>query len=253
MNMNSEQRHDLMVEMLRGRERIEVEEFAEECQTSAATIRRDLDSLEQRGVLRRVHGAAISLLLTGYEPSYEQRALENRWSKAAIAQAVSNLIQDREFVFLDSGSTATHVATALQQRIVTVLPANLHAVRELSGGRSQIILPGGGLVADELALRGPMAEANIASLRFDVAVITPCAFDFTTGVMAHDLADSAIKKAAIAAARRVIVACDSAKWERSGPAIVAGLDKVDHIVTDRKLSDAEKSLVSAAKVGVTLV
>lgn len=240
-----------MTEMLQGKERIEVDEFALRCATSAATIRRDLDVLEQRGVLRRVHGAAVSLVLGGYQPGYAQRALENRWAKAALAQEVSGLIQDREFVFLDSGSTATQIASVFQRRLLTVFPATLHAVNELTGGRSHIILPGGDLNEDEMAFRGPMAEANIASMRFDTAIITPCAFDLSTGIMAHDLADAAIKKAAIASARRVIVVCDQSKWERHAPAVVAGPDKVDQVVTDHKFSEYEIELADAAHLEVT--
>lgn len=251
MNMTAEERHRLMTEMLQNQERIEVDEFAVRCATSAATIRRDLDVLEQRGVLRRVHGAAISLVLGGYEPGYAQRALENRWAKAALAQAVAGVVQDREFVFLDSGSTATQIASVLQQRLLTVFPASLHAVNELTGGRSQIIVPGGDLSEGEMAFLGPMAEANIASLRFDTAIITPCAFDLGTGIMAYDLADAAIKKAAIASARRVIVVCDRSKWERRAPAVVAGLDKIDQVVTDHIFSEHEIDLAHAAHVEVT--
>lgn len=243
-----EDRHRLMSDMLQAQERIEVDEFARRCGASAATIRRDLDLLEQRGVLRRVHGGAISLILGGYQPGYAQRALANRGAKAALAQQVSALIHDREFVFLDSGSTATHVAAVFQQRLLTVFPATVHAVNELIGGRSQVMVPGGDLSEDELAFRGPMAETNIASVRFDTAVITPCAFDLSTGIMAHDLADAAIKKAAIASARRVIVVCDQSKWERHAPAVVAGPDKIDYVVTDHQLSEPEQDLARRAKI-----
>lgn len=251
LDMTADERHRLMTEMLQHQERIEVDEFAARCATSAATIRRDLDLLEQRGVLRRVHGAAVSLVLGGYEPGYAQRVLENRWSKAALAQKVDGLVQDREFVFLDSGSTATQIASVLQQRLLTVFPASLHAVNELIGGRSRIIVPGGDLSEGELAFQGPMAERNIAALRFDTAIITPCAFDLSTGIMAYDLADAAIKRAAIASAKRVIVVCDQSKWERHAPAVVAGPDQVDQVVTDHEFSQPEIAAARAAQVEVT--
>ncbi|AJT42274.1 DeoR/GlpR family DNA-binding transcription regulator [Psychromicrobium lacuslunae] len=249
--MTAEERHRRITELLRGREQATVEEIAELCGTSTATIRRDLDLLEQRGVLKRVHGAAISLIVGGAEPGYQQRALENQRAKIRIAFAVAGLLNPQEFVFLDSGSTATQIAVALKEQPLTVMPDSLHAARELAGGRAEVILPGGTVVEQELALRGPLAEANIRSLRFDTAIITPCTFDLKTGIMGHDLADAAIKRAAIASAQRVIVACHQEKWNRPSPVVVSPAEAIDLIITDHRLSAEESELAKLAHLEVT--
>lgn len=106
-----------------------------ECGASGATIRRDLEILAANGVLKRVHGGARSLLFKGDNPGYGQRELEDHQGKVRIAAAVDALLQDREHVWLDSGSTATEIARSIGKRQLTVMPMSLHSVDALAGGR----------------------------------------------------------------------------------------------------------------------
>ncbi|WP_394940432.1 DeoR/GlpR family DNA-binding transcription regulator [Psychromicrobium sp. YIM B11713] len=244
--MTGRERHRQISDLMHRRERVTVDELAELCNTSTATVRRDLDLLEQRGVLKRVHGGAASLILGGFDPGYQQRALESQRAKIRIAFAVASYLRPQEFVFLDSGSTATQIAVALKEQPITVLTNSLHAARELAGGRAEVILPGGLLIEQELAIRGPLTESNIRSLRFDTAIIVPCAFDLKTGLMAHDLADAAVKQAAMSSASRVIMACHQEKWNRPAPVVVGPPEEIDVVVTDYQLTKHEAELVRAA-------
>ena len=79
-----------------------------------------------------------------------------------------------------------------------------------------------------------MTESNIRSLRFDTAVVTPCALNLRDGLLAHDLDDAAVKRAGLESAGRVIVACSGTKWNASAVALVASLDAVDVLVTDKQ-------------------
>lgn len=257
--MNTDERHRHIGELLRHREHVSVDELMAACAASGATIRRDLDVLAGHGVLRRVHGGAISLLLQGENPGYGQRELEEHVAKVRIAAAVAAMLKDRGRVWLDSGTTATEIARQLQQRDMTIMPMSLRAVSELtadqfqSGRRPELLLPGGSLAPGELSFRGPMAEANIRSLRFDTAVLTPCALDLRDGLLAHDLEDAAVKRAGLESAARVIVACSASKWNASAMALVAPLDAVDAVVTDKALSPDELTLLAQNSVEAVIV
>jgi DeoR/GlpR family transcriptional regulator of sugar metabolism len=98
-----------------------------------------------------------------------------------------------------------------------------------------------------------MAEANIRSLRFDSAVVTPCALNLRDGLLAHDLDDAAVKRAGLESAGRVIVACSGAKWNASAVALVAPLDAVDTIVTDKALSAEELAQLAQHSVEAVIV
>ena len=257
--MSTEERHRRIGELLRHREHVTVDELMTECGASGATIRRDLDVLELHGVLRRVHGGARSLVLGGENPEYGQRELEDHAVKVRIAAGVASLLKDRGHVWLDSGTTATEVARQLRQREMTLMPMSLRSVNVLADGdpaagrRPELLLPGGSLIAGELSFRGPMTESNIRSLRFDTAVVTPCALNLRDGLLAHDLDDAAAKRAGLESAGRVIVACSGSKWNASAVALVASLNAVDVLVTDRQLSPEELAQLTQHSVEVVIV
>ena len=256
--MRTEERHRLIGELLRSREEVTVDELMAECGASGATIRRDLDVLAIHGVLRRVHGGAKSLVLRGENPGYGQRELEEQDVKVRIAAGVAGLLQDREHVWLDSGTTATRIARHLRQRELTLMPMSLPALNALTaegqaGHRPALLVPGGSLIPGELCFRGPLAEANIRSLRFDTAVVTPCAVNLKDGLLAHDLDDAAVKRAGLESAGRVIAACAGSKWNAAAVALVATLEAVDVIVTDRVFSPQELTQLGKHSVKVVNV
>ncbi len=254
--MGTADRHRLIGELLRTREEATVDELVHATGASGATVRRDLEILAANGVLKRVHGGARSLLARGDNPGYGQRELEDHEVKVRIAAAVDQLIRDREYVWLDSGSTATEVARRLSNREITVMPMSLHGVEALTHTKDvrapELILPGGRLIPGEQSFRGPMTEANIRSLRFDTAVVTPCALNLKDGLLAHDLDDAAVKRAGLESAARVIVASAGSKWDASAVALVAAMEAVDVIVTDLKPSTEDLARLNKLSVEVVI-
>jgi DeoR/GlpR family transcriptional regulator of sugar metabolism len=254
--MKTGERHRLIGELLRHQAEVSVEELTEACDASGATIRRDLEVLASHGVLRRVHGGARSLIVGGENPGYGQRELEDQAVKVRIAAAVAGLLRDREHVWLDSGTTATEIARTLRGRELTLMPMSVRSLTTVTaddpnaGQRPALLLPGGSLVPGELCFRGPLAEANIRSLRFDTAVVTPCALNLKDGLLAHDLEDAAVKRAGLESASRVIVACAGSKWNANAVALVAPLESVNVIVTDKDLGAEELAHLNKLSVEV---
>ncbi|MFE4372122.1 DeoR/GlpR family DNA-binding transcription regulator [Streptomyces sp. NPDC056835] len=231
-----------------------VAELAELTGASEMTIRRDLEVLANQGVLERYRGGARSLLLRGEEPPFALRAQDGVEAKRRIAAEVAALIADGESVVIDSGTTCLEVARAIQHRRLTVMPLSLHAANELTGApRLTLLLPGGQPRPGELALTGPLAEASLAALRFDTAVIGCCGLTAETGLTAYDLADAAVKRAAIASARRVIAVADAAKLSRTALAFVTPASALHAVVTDRAAPDDETDALAAAGVTVRKV
>lgn len=257
--MKTDERHRVIAEMLRKRSEVSVDELILACDASGATIRRDLEVLATNGVLRRIHGGAKSLIAHGGNPGYGQRELEDQDVKKRIATAVAKLLRDGEHVWLDSGSTATEVARAVAGRELTLMPMSLRSLNAAAGEeggagvRPSLLLPGGNLVPGELCFRGPLAESNIRSLRFDTAVVTPCAVDFKDGLLAHDLEDAAVKRAGLEAGARVVLAAAAVKWRAQARVLVASLERVDVMVTDKDFSAEERAQLDKYSVEVVNV
>lgn len=251
LGMASTDRLRQITDAVRGAGRLGVAELAELTGASEMTIRRDLEVLAEQGILERYRGGARSLLLRGEEPPFALRVRDGTEAKRRIAAEVAGLIADGESVVLDSGTTCLEVARALAHRRLTMMPLSLHAVNALSGSpQLTLLVPGGRPRPGELALTGPLTEASLAALRFDTAVVGCCGLNAANGLTAYDLDDAAVKRAAIASARRVIAVADGSKLSRTALAFVAPASALHAVVTDEAAPDDETHALAAA--GVTL-
>jgi DeoR/GlpR family transcriptional regulator of sugar metabolism len=231
--MDVQTRHQLILEALRQRSPVLVGELAGALDCSDMTVRRDLESLERIGALRRVHGGATSVFLSAEETPYGIRALELTDAKAAIGAAAASLLNDGETVILDGGTTAMEVARALSNRQLTVMPLALRPVFELHERPGiKLLLPGGEVRPGELSLTGSLAESSFSQLRFDTYVMGPCGLDAKAGITTHFLAETAIKRAAARCSQRVIAVADSSKLGRVAFGHVCDLDEIDIVLTD---------------------
>ncbi|EGJ73346.1 putative DeoR family transcriptional regulator [Streptomyces sp. Tu6071] len=258
--MSGTDRWKLITHAVREAGRLGVAELAALTGASEMTIRRDLDALARQGVLERYRGGARSLVPRGEEEPFAARAREGNEAKLRIAAETAALLADGESVVLDSGTTCVEVARALAGRRLTVMPLSLHAVNVLTeryeGGEppaTRLLLAGGEPRPGELALTGPLTESSLAALRFDTAVLGCCGLTTADGLTAYDLADAAVKRAAIASARRVVAVTEGAKLSRTALAHVAPATALHTVVTDEDAPPEEVAALTAAGVTVLTV
>nr|BFE34467.1 DeoR/GlpR family DNA-binding transcription regulator [Actinomadura rugatobispora] len=243
-----------LIERLRTTEHVTVADLAAATGASEMTIRRDLDQLADRGVLRRVRGGAVSLLLRGEAMPFAVREHEAPDTKRRIAAEVDGLLADGEAVVLDCGTTTLTIARAVAGRRLTVVPLDLHSAGALSAAPEiRLLVPGGRTTPGALAFTGPLTEASLASLRVDTAVLGVCGLSAEHGLTAHDLDEVPVKRAAIAAANRVIAVCDGAKFGRTGLGVVCPVTTLDAVITDRTAPAAAVARLRDAGVQVHLV
>lgn len=218
---------------MRTTERVTVAELARDTGCSEMTIRRDLDQLAEQGVLRRVRGGAVSLVLRGETMPFAVREREGAEAKQRIAAEVDALLTDGESLILDSGTTGLAIARALAHRRLTVIPLDLHSATVLGGAPDVCLLvPGGQTTPGMLALTGHLTETSLRSLRVDTTVLGVCGLSVEHGVTAHDLVEVPVKQAAIAAAQRVVAVCTGAKFGRTGLGHVCPATTLDIVITD---------------------
>ncbi|MEU8507911.1 DeoR/GlpR family DNA-binding transcription regulator [Streptomyces brevispora] len=251
--MASTDRLRQITDVVRAAEQASVAELAALTGCSEMTVRRDLETLADQGVLERFRGGARNLL-RGVERPFGLRAQEGLEVKRRLAAEVAALIAEDESVVIDSGTTCLEVARALAGRRLTVMPLSLHAANALTGGTQlTLLLPGGQPRPGELAMTGPLALASLSALRFDTAVISCCGLSAQDGLTAYDLGDAAIKQAAIGSSRRVIAVTEAAKLSRTALAHVVPLSALDAVVTEASAPDTEMEALATAGVSVRKV
>lgn len=234
--VNASSRRVDIAERLRVEGEALIGDLARRYGTSEMTIRRDLDYLESEGLARRSKGGAIFLHNRVYEPPVHQRAALSPDAKAAIGRAAAAMVRDDEAVILDIGTTTGAMAQRLRPDLcATVVTHSLLIANELSARPTvRTILTGGTLRAGEMALAGPQAIDAYRRLHCDVIFLGIAGIDVEAGLTEGNEDDATVKRAALAAARRVVVLADASKLGRVTFATVAPVSAVDTLVTDAR-------------------
>ncbi|WP_436495405.1 DeoR/GlpR family DNA-binding transcription regulator [Actinokineospora sp. HUAS TT18] len=250
--MYAAERQQLIAERARAAGRVEVAALAEDLGVTTETVRRDLDSLEKRGVLRRVHGGAIPVERLRFEPELAARDTEATAEKQRIAKAALAELPAEGVILLDAGSTTSRLAELLPaDRDLTVVTNGLPIALALANRGLNVLSLGGRVRTKTLAGVDAWALNALRDLYVDVAFLGTNGLSAGRGLSTPDQAEAAVKQAMVAAARRVVVLADSSKVGTDCFARFASLDQVDVIITDDGLDALEAAEFEAA--GPTVV
>lgn len=218
----------------------------------ASTIRRDMDRLERAGLIRRMHGGALPADPEDtIDTPYEVRRSQHAAAKTAIGRAAAELVEDGQTVLIDNGSTTYEVAAALKNhRGLTVVTNDLMVAMCLrSHGSHQVHVTGGLLLETVFTLVGPVATQAVEGLHVDWAFLGAEGVDAEAGITNINVVEIPLKRAMIAAARRVAVVADSSKLGRRSLATVCPMSDVDIVLTDdRFVADIDPGLGSSLRV-----
>ena len=206
---------------------------------SAATVRRDLESLEQQRKIRRVHGGAVSLRSSLEEPLFDDKASIAVTEKRSIAAEAAMHVSDGETIYLDGGSTVLELARMLTARNdITVVTNSLHAAMELSATEVRLILVGGELRKRSQTIVGALTRKILDDLHVDVAFMGTIGLTPDEGLTTTDAGEAYTKELVMNHADRVILLADSAKIGKTSFAKAGDLEQIDILITDKQINNA---------------
>jgi DeoR/GlpR family transcriptional regulator of sugar metabolism len=256
--MNQSQRRRQIVELVHRDGQANVIDLCRLFDVSEMTIRRDLHDLDREGLLRRVHGGAISNLGRSYEPPYQIRSTRQAEAKQAIGQAAAEMILDGDSLALDVGTTTLEIARNLSgKRNLTIITASLSIANEIVSNLSltsdvRLILTGGIIRSGELSMIGDIAQDTYRRLHVDKAFIGIGGFSLENGLTEYNLEDALVKRPLIENAHQRIIVADSSKLGRTTFASVGPLSMVDVLITDSGATEEFVSGLEAAGVQVVI-
>ncbi|GAA2913234.1 DeoR/GlpR family DNA-binding transcription regulator [Streptomyces thioluteus] len=254
--MYAPERQQEILRLARAGGRVDVLSLADAFQVTAETVRRDLKALDRAGLLRRVHGGAISAGRLDFEPDLAEREATAANEKDAIARAALAELPDGDgSVILDAGSTVARLAAhlPLESGLTVVTHALPVAARLADHPGIALHLVGGRVRHRTRAAVDAWALRAYAEIAADVAFVATSGFSPDGGLTTPDLAEAAVKRATIASARRVVLLADSAKYGQQHFARFGGLPDVDLLVTDTGLDDDAVRAVERAGTAVVRV
>lgn len=239
--------------LVRQNGRADVSELADRFDVTPETIRRDLTDLEQRNVLRRVHGGAIPIERFRAEPAIAEKAVSMAKEKGRIASAALRFVPDRGTVLLDAGTTTLALAQVFPDRELTLFTNALPVGLELAARRHlQLYVIGGRVRGRTLAHVDEWALRQLADLRVDVAFVGTNGLSVERGLSTPDPAEAAVKRATCRAAQQVVVLADHTKVGEEDAVRFASIEEVDVLVTDPGLPPPQREALEEAGVEVVL-
>ena len=228
--------------------------LAEQLDVTNETIRRNIRTLEQSNIVRKVHGG-VHLVDDFSEASFESRISTHADVKARLAAAVAETISDGDSVFLDIGSTTAYVAMALKQRSNLSVVTNSAFVASTLATRNgnRVFLAGGELRAHDGGAFGAEALDLVGRLNVQFAIFSIGAVNAEMGFMLHDLEEANIARVAARNAQVSIVVADTDKFDKRAPVVLGQSPRFDIFYTDAHPSAEIKDMLARNDVELVVV
>lgn len=250
--MLEETRKAKLIEIIKEKGEVTVNELSRALGVTGTTIRKDLSDLETLGMVVRTHGGAILPSHTKVEWSFIQKSQQHVEEKYAIAKKALEFVKPGDSIILDSGTTTLAMAREIKRMKLlplTIVTNNFFIATELVGTGIDLIVLGGIVRENSFSLIGAFAEENIKKIYADKAFVGATGFS-KDGFMTPNVNEAKIKSLMISQSSESFVIVDFSKFERPSFAIYATFDQIDHVITDWKIPDVTRSILINAGVDV---
>jgi len=243
------------VEMLHREGRVLVASLARHFRTSQITIRKDLEVLDNQGLIQRTHGGALPLQSGALlDPTLREKEKQHQEEKIRIAMAAAKMVEEGQSVLLDSGTTTTAIARALKDiKKLVVITNAINIAAEVAGTNIEVILTGGMLRKNSFSLVGPVAEQGLRQLSADILFLGVDGFDTQLGLFTPNLFEAQVNRVMVEISRKTVAVCDSSKFGRRSLCNIMPATAVDHVITDKNIAKQELQALRDAGIKTTLV
>lgn len=246
--MGTSDRQRQVLDLVRANSRVQISDLSEQLGVSRETIRKDLVELDDRGLVYKVRGGALSRGAQ-VETAYEARKRLNTDAKRAIAAKAAEQVEPGMTLYLDYGTT-THLVASQLAAIggLTVVTAALPIASQLSVLQDvTVIVPAGVIRSNESSLYGPLTSRTYQFLNFDLGFFSSAGADAVAGATNHHLFESDNSATALARCQRSAYLVDGSKIGHIAPHRTAGIHDFDVVISDaadasRLLGDDERGL-----------
>lgn len=236
--MLTEERYSIILEQVKQKKSVTLTELCELLGASESTVRRDLTALDEKGLIKKVHGGAISTddrSLNLVERDVEAKSKLFTEEKIAIARYAASLIDDGDLVFIDAGTTTEKMIDYLPDKNATfVTNAFVHA-KKLAQRGFKVFIPAGEIKVTTEAIVGAECVSSLQSYNFTKSFIGANGISLSAGITTPDRNEASVKNVVVQNSRNVYILADHSKFDQIASVTFAQLGRVK-IITD-KLQD----------------
>jgi DeoR family transcriptional regulator, aga operon transcriptional repressor len=253
--MMTEERRQRIVALLNTDGRVTVANLSKMFGVSRITIRKDLSSLQQRGLVQRGRGGALPPASSAmFDPSYLDKQRQHTPEKLRIANAAVEVVKDGCCVMLDSGTTTGAIAQRLKTFSgLTIITNAINIAAEFVSTNFEVLLTGGTLRKNSFSLVGPVAEDVVKEMHADILFLGVDGFDIELGLTTPNLLEARLNRAMVASAEKVVAVCDSTKFSHRSLSRIVPVSAVHQVITDHNVAASVVDALRSQNVEVTLV
>ena len=244
------ERKNTILSRLMAEGKVIVSDLAIEFDVTEETIRRDLDKLEKEGLAKKTYGGAVKNENLNTELPLIVRKQTNVEGKKYIAEIIAQHISDGDYILLDASTTALFTVKEIADRHnITLLTNSIEVLLELPQNNDwRIICTGGEFVQSSLSFAGRQVESIIDEYNVDLCVISCKGLDMEKGITDTRDYNATIKKAFMRSAKKVFLAVDNTKFDKTSFVRLANISEVDAVVTDKEPNDEWKNYFTSCNV-----
>ncbi|MGN0025480.1 MAG: DeoR/GlpR family DNA-binding transcription regulator [Clostridium sp.] len=253
--MIADERRRVILEIIKNKKAVSVQSLSQELKTSVVTIRRDLDFLSEKGLIRRSHGGAtLNDEKVGLEFTFDIRNEKEREIKKIIAKKAASYITSGDSIGIDIGTTAYQVSKYIKDiPKLNVVTASIPVVIELLDAKGiNVICTGGEVSRKDKSLIGHNAIRTINEYILDKVFIGVAGISFKCGLTLYNINDALVKRVMIERAKEVILLADSTKIGEAKHAFLADIDVINKIITDDAITYEDRKQFESRGIEVII-
>jgi len=253
--MNLAERHQFILNRIQKDQYINVVELCKELKVSSVTIRKDLKLLEDKNLLFRTHGGAtVNNPYTVDRPVNEKEKIQSA-EKNKIGLAAVQLLKENDSIVIASGTTLLYFVKNIPSGLnLTVVTSALNIALELvSEPGVEVIQLGGLMRKSSSSVMGAYAEQILQDFYFNTLFLGVDGIDLDYGLTTTNAMEAHLNRKMINVSQKTIVLADSTKFGKRGFGKICGLEDIDHIITDKGISQQIVNHLEGLGVTVTIV
>lgn len=248
-------RHDTILKLLAKDKYVEVVDLCKQLDVSAVTIRKDLNLLEEKGLLYRTHGgASLENPYINEKPVIDKIKISAE-EKKGIAQAAARLIEENDSIMIASGTTVQAFSLFINpNKKLTVITPSLHVALYLLNQNNIDILQLGGYIRHSSASTvGSYATDILKNISCSKLFLGVDGIDLEYGLSTTNLEEAQLNQSMLGAAQKIIVLADSSKFGKKSFAKICDLNAINEIITDSGISSSTKRTLEEMGLKITIV
>ena len=233
--MLTEERHLVILEQVKQNKSVTLTELCDLLGTSESTVRRDLTTLDGRGLLKKVHGGAVSIEDRSFdivERDVESKSKLFTEEKIAIAQYAASLIEDGDFCFIDAGTTTERLIDFLPKKDVSFVTNGFVHAKKLALKGFKTYIPAGEIKKTTEAIIGAECVCSLQNYNFTKCFMGANGISLTAGISTPDRNEALVKETAINRSRIAYVLAAHSKFDQIASVTFAQTECVQ-IITDK--------------------